>query len=56
MVKVAVGGWKGAATDAFLLKVEIEQDLGYPTEMVPDSWVPEGVDPVDYTRNEKKEA
>ena len=46
-IKVSVGGWQGAATDAFLLKIAIEQELGYPTELLPDTWVPEGVDPED---------
>ena len=27
----------GAAIDAFLLKVAIEQELGYPTELIPDN-------------------
>jgi hypothetical protein len=35
-IKVAIGSWLGAATNAFLLKFAIEQELGYPTELVTD--------------------
>ena len=35
-IKVAIGSWLAAAVDAFLLKILIEEHLGYPTDLVSD--------------------
>ena len=36
-VVVVVGGWLGGAVDAWLLKLLIEEQLGRPTELIPDA-------------------
>ena len=36
-VTIVVGGWLGAAVDAWILKLLIEEQLGWPTELIPDS-------------------
>ena len=35
-IRIVVGSWFAAAMDAFLLKVAIEEVLGFPVELVPD--------------------
>ena len=36
-VTVVVGGWLGATVDAWMLKLLIEEQLGWPTELIPDT-------------------
>jgi hypothetical protein len=36
-VVVVVGGWLGGSVDAWLLKLLIEEQLGRPTELIPDA-------------------
>jgi hypothetical protein len=36
-VTIVVGGWLGATVDAWMLKFLIEEQLGWPTELIPDS-------------------
>ncbi len=36
-VTIVVGGWLGATVDAWILKLLIEEQLGRPTELIPDS-------------------
>ncbi len=35
-VNIVVGGWLGANVDAWILKLLIEEQLGWPTELIPD--------------------
>jgi hypothetical protein len=37
VITIVVGGWLGAAVDAWILKLLIEEQLGWPTELIPDS-------------------
>jgi hypothetical protein len=37
VVTVVVGGWLSASVDAWLLKLLIEEQLGTPTELIPDA-------------------
>jgi hypothetical protein len=36
-VTIVVGNWLGATVDAWMLKLLIEEQLGWPTEMIPDA-------------------